>query len=59
MYRLLYVDHESNLRETKNDNINADTDQKGQWVKKRRQESYGTIRDKKRQYTNTMHHHLI
>jgi len=27
--------------------IMGDTDQKGQWLKKRRQESYGTIRKRK------------
>ena len=37
MHHLSYVDHESNLIETKNNDNNDDTDQKNQWLKKRRQ----------------------
>ena len=37
MHHLSYVDHESNLMETKNNDNDDDTDQKNQWLKKRRQ----------------------
>ena len=37
MHHLSYVDHESNFIETKNNDNDDDTDQKNQWLKKRRQ----------------------